>query len=235
MKTSAARVDEDALELIAETATAACGIDRRHRIVYWNDSAAALLGWTAGEVLGKKCYDAFAGRDVFGNACCFRDCGIAVGALRGESPGPFVMDVRNRNGEERRLVTRTLAFPAPGSSYTCLVHMFESGDPVSLSSIVLRVREAVARPSEALTGPPEPSIKLSPRERQILTLLAEGYGSVNIAARLGLSHATVRNHVQHLLRRMEVHSQVEAVSLAFRRGLLGRDEDGGDGRIRTDE
>ena len=60
-----------------------------------------------------------------------------------------------------------------------------------------------------------------------------GCGRLNIAARLILSHATVRNHVQKLLRRLEVHSQVEAVSVAFRRGLIGL-EDGGDGRIRTD-
>ncbi len=90
-----------------------------------------------------------------------------------------------------------------------------------MSSIVVRVREAVANRTEAPAGPPEPSINLSPREHQILALLAEGYGSVNIAARLGLSHATIRNHVQHLLRRMDVHSQVEAVSLAFRRGCSG--------------
>ena len=235
MKTNAVRVHDDALDLIAEAASAACGIDRRHRIIYWNDAATALLGWTADEVLGKKCYDAFAGRDVFGNVCCFRDCGVSVGALRGESPGPFVMDVRGRDGVQRRLVTRTLAFPSPGASYSCLVHMFENGDPAALSTIVGRVRAAVAERPAAPAGPSDPSIALSPRERQILAMLAEGYGSVNIAAKLGLSHATIRNHVQHLLRRMDVHSQVEAVSVAFRRGLLGRDEDGGDGRIRTDE
>ena len=194
-----------------------------------------MLGWSAGEVLGKKCYDAFAGRDLFGNFCCFQDCGVAVGALRGESPGPFVMDVRGRDGAPLRLITRTMVFPSPGASYSCLIHLFENGDATTLSSIVVRARTAVAPKPEPPAGPPEPALALSPRERQILGLLAEGYGSVNIAARLGLSHATIRNHVQHLLRRMEVHSQVEAVSLAFRRGLLGRDEDGGDGRIRTDE
>src|SRR5664279_3084409 len=47
MRASAVRVDDDALDLIAEAAAAACGIDRRHRIVYWNDAVAALLGWTS--------------------------------------------------------------------------------------------------------------------------------------------------------------------------------------------
>src|SRR5512140_3303745 len=211
MRTNAVRVDDDALDLIAATASAACGIDRRNRIVYWNDSATALLGWQAGEVLGKKCYDAFAGRDLFGNFCCFQDCGVAVGALRGESPEPFVMDVRSREGAPVRLITRTLAFPSPGAAYSCLIHLFENGDATALSAIVVRAKAAVAERREPFAGPPQPSLTLSPRERQILGLLAEGYGSVNIAARLNLSHATIRNHVQHLLRRMDVHSQVEAV------------------------
>lgn len=234
MRAIAVRRD-DALELIAASSSAACGIDRRHRIVYWNDSASALLGWGAAEVLGKSCYEAFAGRDLFGNFCCFRDCGVAVGALRGEEAEPFVMDVRRKDGTPLRLITRTLVFPSAGASYTCLVHLFENGDAGALSSIVLRAKAAVAEPPEECAGPPQPAILLSPRERQILGLLSEGFGSVNIAARLDLSHATIRNHVQHLLRRMGVHSQVEAVSVAFRRGLLEKDRDGGDGRIRTDE
>ena len=228
------RID-DALDLIATAQAAACGIDRRHRVVYWNDAAASLLGWTPREALGRKCYDVFAGRDVFGNVCCFRDCGVAVASSRGEAASPFVMDVRHRDGTLLRLVTRTVALPSPGDAYRTLVHLFEDGDADALEAVLARVRAAVAPKPEPPAGPPEPTIVLSPREHEILVLLAEGYGSVNIAARLGLSHATIRNHVQHLLRRMDVHSQVEAVSLAFRRGLLGRDEDGGDGRIRTDE
>ena len=43
---------------------------------------------------------------------------------------------------------------------------------------------------------------------------------LNIAAKLNLSHATVRNHIQNVLRKLEVHSQVEAVALAFRRGWI---------------
>ena len=234
MKSNTALVD-DALDLIAETASAACGIDRRHRIVYWNDAAAALLGWTSREALGKRCYDVFAGRDVFGNACCFRDCGVEVASSRGETAAPFVMDVRARDGKALRVVTRTVALPSTGAAYRTLVHLFENGNGDALDAILARVKSAVSPRPEPLAGPPEASLALSPREHEILILLAAGYGSVNIAARLGLSHATVRNHVQHLLRRMEVHSQVEAVSLAFRRGLLGRDENGGDGRIRTDE
>jgi DNA-binding CsgD family transcriptional regulator len=235
MRSNAVRIDDDALDLLAETAVAACGIDRRHKIVYWNDAASDLLGWQAPDALGRACYEVFTAHDIFGNVCCFRDCGVAVASSRGETAAPFVMNAQHRDGTPVRLVTRTVALPSPGADYRTLVHLFENGDAAALESVLARVRAAVAPRPEPPAGPPEATITLSPREHQILELLAAGYGSINIAARLGLSHATVRNHVQHLLRRLDVHSQVEAVSLAFRRGMLGRDETGGDGRSRTDE
>jgi DNA-binding NarL/FixJ family response regulator len=61
---------------------------------------------------------------------------------------------------------------------------------------------------------------LSPRQRQVLKLLAEGLGPSAIACRLGLSLATVRNHVSAVLHRLDSHSQLEAVATARRRGLL---------------
>jgi DNA-binding NarL/FixJ family response regulator len=61
---------------------------------------------------------------------------------------------------------------------------------------------------------------LSPRQRQVLTLLADGCGPGAIARRLGLSLPTVRNHVAAVLHRLDCHSQLEAVATARRRGLI---------------
>jgi DNA-binding CsgD family transcriptional regulator len=237
MRASAVRVDDDALDLIAEAEAAACGIDRRHRIVYWNDAAEALLGWTSADALGRRCYEVFSGHDVFGNACCFRDCGVGVASSRGETAAPFVMDVLHRDGTPIRLVTRTVALPSPGAAYRCLVHLFERGDGAALAAVLTRVQAVVASKPEPPAGPAErhASVTLTRREHEVLGFIAAGHSSVNIASRLGLSHATVRNQVQSLLRRLEVHSRVEAVSVGFRLGLLGLEEAGGDGRIRTDE
>ena len=235
------RAVDDALQLISAAGAAACGIDRRHRVVYWNEGASDLMGWSADEALGKACHDVFAGRDLYGNLCCFRGCAVSVALERGESPTPFVMDVVRRDGTPLRLITRTTAVPSPGEDYRCLVHLFESAEGQDLEGLVARIRSAVSRSprSEEKNGGARaadgPSLRLTRRELEVVRLLASGYGSINIAARLGLSHATVRNHIQKLLRRLEVHSQVEAVSVAFRRGLIGGEESGGDGRIRTDE
>jgi DNA-binding NarL/FixJ family response regulator len=61
---------------------------------------------------------------------------------------------------------------------------------------------------------------LSPRQRQVLTLLAEGLRPTAIARRLELSLPTVRNHVAAVLHRLGCHSQLEAVATARRRGLI---------------
>jgi PAS domain S-box-containing protein len=65
---------------------------------------------------------------------------------------------------------------------------------------------------------------LTPRQVEVLRLLEEGLGTDAIATRLGVAVETARNHIRALLRRLEVHSRLEAVVEARRRGLLGRDE-----------
>ena len=61
---------------------------------------------------------------------------------------------------------------------------------------------------------------LSPRQRQVLSLLADGLGPSTIARELELSLPTVRNHVAAVLHRLGCHSQLEAVAIARRRGLI---------------
>jgi DNA-binding CsgD family transcriptional regulator len=93
-------------------------------------------------------------------------------------------------------------------------------------SAVLRIPGAVPR-AERMVYILDPTIldcPLSRREHEIVTLLTDGYAALNIAARLNLSHATVRNHIQNALRKLEVHSQVEIVALALRRGWVDRQE-----------
>ena len=68
--------------------------------------------------------------------------------------------------------------------------------------------------------PGRTAIRLTPRQREILALLGQGVVVRGIAAQLGLSEATVRNHVRILLRRLDCHSQLEAVAWAREWRLL---------------
>lgn len=102
----------------------------------------------------------------------------------------------------------------------------------SVEDLVLAVRSAAA--GEAMVspallarliarmqqGPAGVGSDLTPREREVLGLVAEGLGNAAIGARLHVSVNTVRNHVANVLAKLGVHSKLEALSVAVREGLL---------------
>jgi len=62
--------------------------------------------------------------------------------------------------------------------------------------------------------------KLSPKENEVLKLLAAGLSYKMIADELGISYFTVNNHVKKIYEKLQVHSLGEAVALAYRQNLL---------------
>jgi DNA-binding NarL/FixJ family response regulator len=62
--------------------------------------------------------------------------------------------------------------------------------------------------------------RLTPREKEVLRLLAEGYPSRSIAAEMGISYTTVRTHIRGLGSKLAVHSKLEAVVKARELGLI---------------
>jgi two-component system nitrate/nitrite response regulator NarL len=62
--------------------------------------------------------------------------------------------------------------------------------------------------------------QLTPRELEVLQLLAQGAASAEIARRLGVSPNTVRTHVQGILTKLQVHSRLEAAAFAVRHQLV---------------
>lgn len=62
--------------------------------------------------------------------------------------------------------------------------------------------------------------RLTPREKEVLRLMAEGHPSRSIAAELGISYTTVRTHIRGLGSKLAVHSKLEAVVKARELGLI---------------
>ena len=76
------------------------------------------------------------------------------------------------------------------------------------------------RPPETAGLRSEP--QLTPRQREILDLMASGLSTSEIAKKLTISTETVRNHVRSVLRELHVHTRLEAIAAARRVGLLAR-------------
>lgn len=69
-----------------------------------------------------------------------------------------------------------------------------------------------------------PFSELTPREREILCLLAEGQSNKLIARNLGISDGTVKLHVKAILRKLGIHSRVEAAVIAVEQGLRNTEQ-----------
>jgi PAS domain S-box-containing protein len=62
--------------------------------------------------------------------------------------------------------------------------------------------------------------ELTPRELEILRLMADGFENAEISRQLVISRETVKSHVRRLLRKLDARSRTQAVALAFRRSLI---------------
>ena len=74
--------------------------------------------------------------------------------------------------------------------------------------------------SNGVSGPVEGDVPLTPRELEVLTLLAEGLSNKAIAGRLGISVHTAKFHVGALIDRLDAIGRTDAVAHAARRGVI---------------
>lgn len=105
--------------------------------------------------------------------------------------------------------------PAP-QLLEAIALLHAGGSPMS-SSIARQVVGFFHRPGRA----PDPAADLTPREREILALLVEGFRYREIGERLSISLDTVRSHIRHVYEKMQVRSRTEATSryLRWEQGL----------------
>ncbi len=147
-----------------------------------------------------------------------------VGDIRGKQQSSVVVPEQAREAKESFL--RKMMGTEKSTDATVVV-VDPNGNrvQVEVSSCALRdghrivgVFGVVRSQDEA--APPLPHPHLTPRQNQVLHLLARGHSTTQIAAELHLSVDTVRNHVRRLLRALGVHSRIEALAVAHRDGLL---------------
>lgn len=96
--------------------------------------------------------------------------------------------------------------------------------PFDPDELIARVRRSIRRKKERKPERDDVLAELTPREREVLALLASGRSSKEIARRLVISPRTVSTHVQHILAKLDVNNRARAIALAHRAGLVDEAE-----------
>ncbi|MBI5949772.1 MAG: PAS and helix-turn-helix domain-containing protein [Chloroflexi bacterium] len=177
-------------------------VDGDQRIVAWNREATAVFGYELDAALGAHCYQLLGCCDPAGGRFCRAGCAVISSAAEGTAPPTLRLNARTRDGERVPIEVSTI--------------ILFSGDHLDTVMHLCRLSERVrpARPPRALRR------TLTRRERQVLSCLCQRRSTDEIAADLGITAVTVRNHMQHLLEKLAVHSRAEAVALAYDDGLF---------------
>ncbi|GAA2390685.1 response regulator transcription factor [Streptomyces glaucosporus] len=101
------------------------------------------------------------------------------------------------------------------------VRMVRTGDALLAPTITRRLIERFARHDEPQTIAPHRDLSgLTPRELEVLRLLATGLSNAEIASRLFLSPTTVKSHVGRILSKLDLRDRVQAVVFAYETGLI---------------
>jgi len=170
-------------------------VDRHGRIQWINAAASSLFGDVRGRLLSSLAAPDHVQRS--------REQ-LARKVVGGRSRTDFEIDVIDRSGSRTAMSVSSV----PVRHGRDVVGVFGVATPSRRPGEAARAAETEREPS------------LTPRQREVLTLLADGASTEEIAKALALSEETVRNHIRQLLRRLGVHSRLAAVAYARRHRLL---------------
>jgi DNA-binding NarL/FixJ family response regulator len=109
---------------------------------------------------------------------------------------------------------------APPAQLVDAVRTVASGDALLAPSVTRRLVEDFVRRPPPGAGRPELLASLTEREQEVLALIARGLSNGEIAAKLFLSSATVKTHVNRILSKLELRDRVQAVVAAYETGLV---------------
>jgi DNA-binding CsgD family transcriptional regulator len=191
------------------------------KIVYMNAHAETLLGHEAVKCVGRLCYEVFGGHTRVrlgaegSEPLCGVHCPVQHAVRQGRELPPFEVRVVTSGKEQWIHLLPILVRDEEGETW--IVHCAIPADKQR------RLETYIGQVAGRSPHPPCPACLsgLSPRELEVLRLLAEDLTLGDIAERLGVSYATVRNHVQHVLVKVSAHSTAEAIAVY----LLGEADD----------
>jgi PAS domain S-box-containing protein len=215
------------IEALKNSADGAFVIDESLRIVYCNKVAEAILGLDNQDIVGHFCYQLLRGHDDGMHLVCKARCQVARMALNSKPVPNYDIQITTNYGIKRWLNMSVLAYrTGDNNEKKVIVHLFHDLNHKKVNERILTQNIRMGNCNQDFPTKSEtemgPHLKrLTPREQETLALLAKGHSTGEIGERLSISQNTARNHVQHVLQKLQVHSRLEAVAYVFKHDIHG--------------
>jgi DNA-binding CsgD family transcriptional regulator len=225
-------------------------VDGTHRIISWNESASRTLGFDTETTLGRTCEEMLAllrtqdvpvcpevieslESDETADALCPGQTSTLDPHALLRHDTPMRVRVVTQGGAPRWLEVSALhARKLDGSA--CIIHIFRdvtddaerqkhsavAADTFHHPGSILRLPVGHAESADSDGAPMLTLEHLTPREHEVLELLAQGMATIEIALALGISRVTARNHVTRVIEKLGVKTRLQAVLAASRLGLI---------------
>jgi PAS domain S-box-containing protein len=213
---------------LERAADGALVLDLEDKVMFWNSAAERLLGFRAEEVIGRPCHEVMRGKTLSGHPLCSKPCSIGCRVAGGRAVRNFDIQTFTKTGRMVWLNVSTIPVPTRKKGRFAVAHLFRDVTKQAkarrlvedLHAVLCRGSIEPAVPVTMRDPAPEISstLPLSEREQEVLRLIAAGEDTKVIADRLCISPATVRNHIQHILEKLDAHSRLQALAIAFHPG-----------------
>jgi PAS domain S-box-containing protein len=189
---NAVPVMRDVLALLDDLEVIPYTADREGRITWIGGAVLKLLGYSPAEILGRE-------PTLF-------VAGDGLEQVREQLQRKLI-------GDAKRTVYEVTALAKDGSRVPLQVvsaPLFEDGKIIGVRGVAIGRQETTSARGSGLT----------PRQHEVLQLLAEGLTTNAIAERLEISEQTARNHIRAVLAALNSHSRLQAVAAARRAGMI---------------
>jgi DNA-binding NarL/FixJ family response regulator len=141
----------------------------------------------------------------------------ATRAILADDPNARIIVLTTYDGDED--IHRALAAGARGY----LLKDMMRTDLLGVIRAVHRGQRGIPAPVAARLAEHTPRIGLTPRELEVLRLVADGLSNAQVAERIGRTEGTVKVHLKNILQKLDVKDRTEAVTTALRRGFIRLD------------
>ena len=187
------------------TEDVAFAVTRHGVIALWNPAAENILGHSASTAIGQHCWKLLSGQDIYHNPYCSEHCTLREMAFQREPVNNYRASFET-NSDGRKLF-----------SISCLLVLAKTENELLLHICHPQKKAIQSGNSNTASRAGQKADTLTKREIEVLNSLTAGKSTRQIAAKMCISITTVRNHVQHILKKLNVHSRLEAAM--FIKGL----------------